>query len=330
MAYYPAIGCVLISASGVRTPAAALTFTAYNLTTAAALGSVVSDADGIISSGTFGADGDLVRLTHATYSGIYRFNLRSTQALAYTTQGDHGLTYVVQNLQTPSPSKRATFIAIDTNSPNAVPIQLGDGESGTTTQLLMQQGPVARALRIYPISQGKDGGATKTDYGLQTTQYRDVTIPATPPKTIKLFQHFVDATTALLTAQTLYSYTLPAATLTQNGDTIKVEYGGIFTANVNTKRIQPKFAGTILATGQAAAAATDWSVDYYIIRVSNTVVRFVVEFTSTGETPTVESGEITGLNLTTTAYGIDLDGRTITTAGELIAQSGYGIFHSAA
>lgn len=147
----------------------------------------------------------------------------------------------------------------------------------------------------------------------------------------KLFQHFTDATTSGTTQQNLYTFTLPAGSLTQNGDTIKCEYGGIFTANTNTKRIFPKFAGVVLATGQVAAAgATDWTVDFYLIRVSNTVVRYVVEFTSTGETPTIESGELTGLNLTTTAYNIDLDGRTVTSAGELTAQSGKAIFHPAA
>ncbi|MBL8183157.1 MAG: hypothetical protein JNL64_16285, partial [Blastocatellia bacterium] len=112
---------------------------------------------------------------------------------------------------------------------------------------------------------------------------------------------------------------------------IKCEFSGVFTANGNTKRIFPKFAGIVLATGQVAAAgATDWTVDFYIMRVSNTVVRFGVEFTAKGEPVEIESGEITGLNLTSTNYDIDLDGRTVTTAGELTAQTGFGIFYPAA
>lgn len=147
----------------------------------------------------------------------------------------------------------------------------------------------------------------------------------------KLFQHYTNATTSGTTQQNLYTYTLPAGTLMQDGDTIKVEYGGIFTAANRNKRIYPKFAGQILATGDVTnSTATYWAVDYYIIRVSNTVVRYVVEFTSKGEPVEIADGEITGLNLTSTAYNLDLDGRTVTTAGDLTVRSGYGVFHPAA
>ena len=120
-------------------------------------------------------------------------------------------------------------------------------------------------------------------------------------------------------------------TLSANGDTIKCEYGGIFTANTNVKRIYPKFGGNELLTGQTSSgAAVAWAVDLYLIRVSNTVVRYVARFCTVGDAPTVSSGELTGLNLTTTAYDIALDGRSVSAAGELTAQSGFGIYCPAA
>lgn len=146
-----------------------------------------------------------------------------------------------------------------------------------------------------------------------------------------LFENYVDAATTGTTQENFYAYTLPSLTLFEDGDKIQTEYSGIFTANANTKRVFPKFAGTVLATGQTSSAtATDWTVDAYIIRVSNTVVRFGVEITSNETVLAVESGEITGLDLDSTNYQIDLDARSVSAAGEVTAHSGFGIFFPAA
>ncbi len=197
MAFYPSIECVLIDADGVRTPAASETFDAYNLTASVAEGALISDANGIIPYDQFGADGDLIEVTHATYPGVYRFNLRATADLAFKTQGDHGMTYVVENLQTPSESQRAVFIAVDLDNPNAVPVVLGSGERDTVTDFLVQQGPVERNLRIHPVTERADGSKGNTDYQLQTTEYFDVTIPSSIiPGTVRHTQDITAPTTS--------------------------------------------------------------------------------------------------------------------------------------
>jgi hypothetical protein len=148
---------------------------------------------------------------------------------------------------------------------------------------------------------------------------------------VSLFDRYTDETTSGLLQENLYTYTLPTGFLAENGDKIQFEFSGILTANTNFKRLYPIFAGTVLATGQTnVAAATDWTIDGYIIRVSNSIVRFAVEFTTTGDYPIIESGEISGLNLTTTDYQLDLDGRSPSAAGELTVHSGFATFYPAA
>ncbi len=185
MAYYPQLECVLIDANGVRTAAASKTFDVYNITTSTAEGSLVSDANGVIESGSIGsADGDVLELTHATYPGVHRFVTRATLYDAFTRQDQYGTTYIVEDLSTAGTATRALFVAVDLDNPAAVPLVLGTGRTGETTEFGIQKGSVARDYRIYPISQKLDGSIERTDYTRQTTEYTDITIPALPGGTV--------------------------------------------------------------------------------------------------------------------------------------------------
>jgi hypothetical protein len=177
--YYPQIECVLIDVDGNRTAAASLTFNVYNVTTATSLGTTTSNSDGIIASTAVSAvDGDIIRFTHATYPGVYKCVAKTSQEDAFTSQGRRGTTYIVENLQTPITSNRATLIAVDTDNPDSVPIILGTAESGQTVEFGMQKGLVARNYRIYPITETKKGDIAVSDYDLFTTEYADVNIPS--------------------------------------------------------------------------------------------------------------------------------------------------------
>lgn len=184
-----------------------------------------------------------------------------------------------------------------------------------------------RSVRLFLIS--KTGEGRRSVANITEAEQTVFSSPSRPYSsgTWPLFDHYSTETTAGTTQENFYAYTLLAGSLVNNGDKIRVEYSGTFTANTNTKRIFPKFAGTILATGQTSSAtATDWTVDYYVIRVSNTVVRFGVEVTTNDAVLAVESGEITGLDLTANDYQIDLDARSVTAAGEVTGLTGYGVF----
>lgn len=199
------------------------------------------------------------------------------------------------------------------------------GKTAPGSSLVVPFDLKGRSILLAQIGYTALGRPTDTD--LKQAEYTIFEPPMARSSGLPLFNHYTDETTAGTTQENLYTYTLPANSMSVNGDKLRVEYGGEFTANTNTKRLFPKFAGTVLATGQVSAtSATDWAIDYYLIRVSNSVVRYTVEFTAVGEPVVVESGEITGLDLTANAYDVDLDGRTVTTAGELTAKTGYGVF----
>jgi hypothetical protein len=145
-----------------------------------------------------------------------------------------------------------------------------------------------------------------------------------------LFDHFTDATTATTSEETLYIDQIDAGTLAVNGDKITAEYAGIFAANANEKNVNIYFGGTVLfGTPGPTENAKEWKLQLTLIRVSNTVVRYVVQFSS-GDHWTPEYGELTGLNLTTTDYDIELKGETPAVAGDLTAKMGYGVFWPAA
>jgi len=179
-AYYPQIECVLIDADGERTAAASLTFDIYNVTTSTSEGTATSDANGIIASASLGVtDGDILEFSHGTYPGVYRCVAKTLQPAAFTEQFNYGLTYVVENLQTPVDADQAILIAIDTNNPDARPITLGKALGGTTTEFVIERPSVSRTWRIYPVSQRKDGSFSQPEYTtLTSTEYEDVTISA--------------------------------------------------------------------------------------------------------------------------------------------------------
>lgn len=145
-----------------------------------------------------------------------------------------------------------------------------------------------------------------------------------------LFDHFTDATTTDTPAQTLWIDQIDAGRLATNGDKITVEYSGIYAANADEKAIYLKFGGTELFSGTGIVEnGTRWKMNATIIRVSNTVIRSVVHFeTSNPFTPVYT--EVTGLNLTTTDYDIELIAADIDNAGDTTAKLGYGLFIPAA
>ena len=84
--YYPSFDVIRIAADGERIPLLAEDVNVYNVTAAASLGTLTSDADyGIIDSGSFTADlFDVIEISHDTYPGTCRFTLQATADDAFT------------------------------------------------------------------------------------------------------------------------------------------------------------------------------------------------------------------------------------------------------
>jgi hypothetical protein len=76
-------------------------------------------------------------------------------------------------------------------------------------------------------------------------------------------------TTAVTTEEDLWTYSLPANTLSTNGYTVRVTAVGTTAANATTKRIRLYFGGTLIADTSARASNNGaWKVRGEIFRIS--------------------------------------------------------------
>lgn len=121
-----------------------------------------------------------------------------------------------------------------------------------------------------------------------------------------LFDHFVNAGNGTTVETDLYSDTIAAGQLAANGDKLQAEYGGVFVSSATaTREIKIYFAGTqIFDTGALTLSLSSaWTAFVRVIRVSATVVRYMVEFTTEGAALAAYTavGELTGLTLSGTA-----------------------------
>lgn len=120
-----------------------------------------------------------------------------------------------------------------------------------------------------------------------------------------MFDHFASVGNVGTGEDTLYSDTTIASQLFANGDKIEAEYGGTFVSSATaTREIKAYFGGTmIFDTGALTLSLSSaWTMFISIIRVSATVVRYMVSFTTEGAALAAYTavGEVTGLTLSNT------------------------------
>jgi len=120
-----------------------------------------------------------------------------------------------------------------------------------------------------------------------------------------IFNHFVDVGNATTVETDLYSDTIAASVLGTNGDKLEAEYGGVFVSSASaTREVKIYFAGTaIFDTGALTLSLSSaWTAYVTLIRVSATVVRYMISFTTEGAALAAYTsvGEVTGLTLTGT------------------------------
>lgn len=96
-----------------------------------------------------------------------------------------------------------------------------------------------------------------------------------------------------LTEDDLMSFTVPANTLSSNGDYLEVDCWGEFANNGNTKTLQTYFGGTLFAQdGPAVRTAAPWHLKTVIVRTSSTDVLVESEYTYSGSVVYVNNQSI--------------------------------------
>lgn len=131
------------------------------------------------------------------------------------------------------------------------------------------------------------------------------TISDFPSFPVYLFNHFADVGNVGTGEDDLYSDTIAAGQLASNGDKLEVEYGGTFVNHATaTRQLKVYFGGTqLFATGALTiSAASGWTVYVSIIRVSASVVRYMVSMNTMNAALAAYTavGEVTGLTLANT------------------------------
>lgn len=129
------------------------------------------------------------------------------------------------------------------------------------------------------------------------------TATAHVPKII--FDHYADVSSVGTAETTIYTDTIAAGQLTNNGDKLTAIYGLNLVNSASTKEIRLYFGGTVIFDSGALAvsASGDASFNVLIIRDGATSVRFAVSAaTTTGATVAGLSnvGKVTGLTLSAT------------------------------
>ena len=120
-----------------------------------------------------------------------------------------------------------------------------------------------------------------------------------------IFDHYASVGNVGTGEDDLYSDTTAASQLSANGEKLEAEFGGTFVSSATaTREVKVYFAGTaIFDTGALTLSLSSaWTCYVAIIRVSATVVRYMVTFATEGAALAAYTsvGELTELTLSNT------------------------------
>jgi hypothetical protein len=268
-----------MDADGVRIVLAAESINVYNVTAAASLGTLVSDASGVIVEGSFSAsDGDEVEFSHATYPLTIRTILKSTQARAYTDVDTHMSAYIVENLASRATADAADIYAVDLDNPSLPPFKIASGKAGETVEATYQTN-VTQRLRLYPVSITEDT-KSYSRASLDPGNSQDVTVQATDLFT--LFNFTFVATTNGGSVDEIandevnyYNYLMPAGTL-GDGETLILEYVWTISGTAASKIHKPYFGTTQL--GELELTDTGYGTTRIIMQRQGSELHYSTSF----------------------------------------------------
>lgn len=151
------------------------------------------------------------------------------------------------------------------------------------------------------------------------------------------FDHFVNAGNTTTSETDLYSDTIPANGLGTDGDKLAVEYGGVYVSSgTATRQIRIYFGGSVIFdTGALTLSLSSaWTAYVSIIRVSATIIRYMISFTTEGAALAAYTavGELTGLTLSNSNI-IKITGQAAgvgAATNDIVAKLGTGSWYPAA
>lgn len=151
-------------------------------------------------------------------------------------------------------------------------------------------------------AQTVSGDGTITNAGVLSL---DQTVIVGLQKFFPLFNSFATVGNTTTTETDLVTNTIASNTLVNNADKLEAEYGGSFVSSgTATRQVRLYFSGSLIFdTGTLTLSLSSaWTMYVTIIRVSSSIVRYMVSLTTQGAALSAYTavGELTGLNLATT------------------------------
>lgn len=177
---------------------------------------------------------------------------------------------------------------------------------GLGAGLSITGGNLVNTVVAYTTEEAQDAVGAMVDASLTYTDSTPLLGITSTYKRKSLFDHFASVGNIGLGEDELYSDTIAAGQLANNGEKLMAEYGGTFVTSggTATRELKIYFEGTsIFATGALLiTGATAWTVYVTVIRVSSSVVRTMVSLTTQGASLAAYTSytEVTGLTLANT------------------------------
>lgn len=189
-----------------------------------------------------------------------------------------------------------TPVGLDWQAPSSTLVLTGTHQSSTLTASTALVSDASKNIISSAVTATELGYVSGVTSALQTQLN-------TAPKT--LFNHFADQGNGTTVETDLYSDTIAAGQLGTNGNKLEAQYGGTFVSSgTATREIKIYFGGTaIFDTGTLTLSLSSaWTAYVTIVRVSASVVRYMISFTTQGAALAAYTsvGELTGLTLANT------------------------------
>jgi hypothetical protein len=169
---------------------------------------------------------------------------------------------------------------------------------------------------LYQNGELRDSANTTTSGFMTKFQYNKLQSASSSTGAVKLASFYTDASTSGAGATTLYSYTLPANTMTTNGDCIKAEY--TISGTSSSSNISIYFGTNYITTSSVDVRnAMTYTVSFY--RVSSSAIRIIILINQFGYNSTVITDYTSSVDFTSTN---DIILKAQTAANAVTARSG--------
>lgn len=151
-------------------------------------------------------------------------------------------------------------------------------------------------------------------------------------KTHQLFSTVTTAGNIGAGEDDLYTYTLPASTLSANLQVIQAQFSGYIIGHASgTRTIKIYFGGTQIFTSGALAETTNanWQANVTLIRSSSSAVKYAVTFMRRITFSTFAMNQVTGLTLTNTQIFKVTGESSTSTDADVAIYMGNGVWYPA-